>query len=275
MNNNDKTLDELRIELVDSWKLKEIVLKDDKNENCKNYYVSEKDYEQLIDKEKLSLSYFYQTHVMPQPFFGNIENPEIVVLAKNPTYNPKYEIKESDEFRKKISKGNNDKENIHNLWFELSSLDFEQRCTQKWWYETFEGFFNKDNHNEFKNILKHVGIFNLCGYHSKTYNNFPSYYFKTDYLKTEKKLPTQICLRNYLEQLVTEPEVKYIILIWGKDEWESLMEKKFFDNLSDKLLIVNKENKTNHKIINAPEIKEKLKNLLKNIAKGNVEVSSS
>lgn len=266
MNNNNKTLEELRKELVDSWKLKEIVLKNKKYE--KNYYVSKEDYKQLIDEEKLSLSYFYQTHVMPQPFFGNIENPEIVVLAKNPTYNPKYEIKESEEFRN-ISESKEDKENIHNLWFELSDLE-EEKCTKKWWYETFEGFFNKDNYNEFKNILKHVGIFNLCGYHSRTYNNFPSYY-----LKNKKKLPTQICLRDYLEQLVTKTEVKYIILIWGKEEWESLMGKKFFDDFSDKLLIVNKENKTNHKIINAPhsKIKEELKNELKNIAKGNVEVS--
>lgn len=236
--------------------------------------VSKLDEAALLEDEeknlKLKLSYFYPTHVLPHPWWGNVENPEIIVLAKNPSYAPIDD--EKDELDKEFK--DDLMENIKNKDKSLNLFKFINTETFKWWKETIGELYKEgdDDHS----FIKKVGFFNLCGYHSEEFKQIKKLKEKNQILKDEnfkdffkrfkllnetnkfiykynyKYLPTQNAVGLHVQKLINNPSTKYIIVIWGYDKWVDLGVD--FSNAKDKLLIVNKYNYRNRIITSAHKI---------------------
>ena len=238
--------------LRNAWKLKIIKLNSGEPEKKSlNYYVSAKDYDSLKNEEKLALSYYYQTHVLPQPYFWNIDDPKIVVLAKNPTYDIKYEKKETDKLLEIYKEYKEDEANIiydngYNLLFEQYDKKTEKvLCTKKWWSSTFGDLATTYG---LENIKKKTGIFNLCGYHSKSYFDVPK-----GILESGNVLPTQKCLREYLRKLIKTDVL--VIIIWGEKDWSNFLKDEYFDDQlkQGKIFVVNKGNSANRYITSSKQ----------------------
>lgn len=247
----------------------------------------------------LDLSYFYQTHLYPDPWLGNIKDPEIIVLALNPSYDPI-----NDEVDEVKIKNNFLEENLGRKdsdipnWYE----DMKGTTTLKWWLKRLESIFqidsNYNNNDDVEsfyeklfledlrknskevlktNLIKKIGIFNLCGYHSKQYTKIASKCFldieksdensdlknffdkfnsiKNEVGKSEIKykkdcLPTQNALILHLNEITKT--AKYIIFIWGSEKYEKMGLKT--DEITSKSIVVNKWNSANKDIKNLKNI---------------------
>ena len=228
-----------RINLVNSWELEKIsfICVDNEDMNFDSY-VSKKDYENIEEDNKNEFIYFYQTHVLPQPFFGNIKNPKIVVLAKNPAYDIFNEFDEFDKLKKKYGLQSNNDENLINFIINngnklLFDNEFSDSCTQKWWKTIFKDLLPDDG---FETLLNKIGIFNLCGYHSRSYYEFPKRFLKD---KDKDYFETQIALKEHLEAIKKECKKPIFIIIWGEQEWRNFLPEDFFEGTN--LLVVNKK----------------------------------
>lgn len=229
-------------ELREAWKLKKIFFNSSIQSLNFDSYISEEDFEHIKEDKRNEFFNFYQTHVLPQPFFGNIEDPKIVVLAKNPAYDIFNEVVEFDALKKGYISKHNEDENLINFisnggndtLFDNEFLDENNNCycTKKWWNTVFKDLLPEGG---IKKILTKIGIFNLCGYHSRSYYEFPKYF-----LKDEKVcFPTQTALKEHLKQL---PNGTIFIIIWGEPEWIRFLKDEDEDNFfkNRHLLVVNK-----------------------------------
>jgi hypothetical protein len=217
--------------LENAWKLKTINIQYDGVDTT--HYISSVDYDKL--KNKLLMPCYYQTNILPQPFFGNIESPEIIVLAKNPKYEGKKSVDESEEIINKSSA--NYPEDIflenRNKYFENNRTN---HCTLDWWKKSFCELIGDKC---FEDVLDNVGIFNLCGYHSKNYFDLPKKIRKDI---GEEILPSQEALKEHLNKLINAPTTKLVIIIWGEKPWRSFLDINYDE---EKLLIVNEEKQQN------------------------------
>ena len=251
-------------QLRKAWKLT-------RNEYCcghKKFYSYVSAADEKAFKDDQELFFYYQTHILPQPFFGKIENPKIVILALNPKYLPL----ESESEIKKVFKLTKDKKYISDnelsTYINNTNKIFEEdECTKQWWKNNvFDGL----EYSDIDVILDNVAIFNLCGYHSLNYQSIPRNVL-------ERELPTQTALKEHLAFVLSQENVQ-IIKIWGV-EWKDFLEqikqqikndpvksKNFEDNVNN-MLVVNEKNPRNKKIINAPKCSSKIKEMFKNFKK--------
>lgn len=126
--------------------------------------ILEKD-EKYIDKIKEL--FVYNENLIPQCFWGNIKDPQIIILAKNPSYSIDDELDNkyySKTFLKnlKISDRN---ESIINVLFSETSEDtnpFELSCVSKWWRKFFDDNITSETQ---KTVMNKICILNLCGYY--------------------------------------------------------------------------------------------------------------
>jgi hypothetical protein len=194
-------------------------------------------------KISLKLSYFYQTHLRPQPWWGNIKDPNIIILSSNPKYSPlvnEWEELTKEGYQEMWSSTLEDPENnvANILKYKDDDILFNQKSSYKWWEETL-GFLS---YNE-EAFLKNVGVFNLLGYF-----NF-SYAVSKKNLKTEEEIkdsklsefislfnkfakendlteysynffPTQNAVRLHVEYLMKKNKEMYIIVVWGYRFWK-------------------------------------------------------
>jgi hypothetical protein len=235
--------------------------------------VSKKDaavlyYQKELGNENLKLSYFYQTHVLPHPWWGNINNPKVIVLGLNPSYDPI-----NDEMDDKLP-GVYDAllNNIDKNKNPINWLNFSDAKTSQWWKITLGTLIDSVD-NEL--LYKNVGFFNLCGYHRDSYKNVQQkclikkenmnkevkeFVNKFDFISqslsdqmpryNDKYLPTQNAIILHINKLIRSSEVKHVILLWGYNEWFYAGINLKDSEISKKLLIVNKYNSSNHCITN-------------------------
>ncbi|MCR5787301.1 MAG: hypothetical protein K6G28_06340 [Acholeplasmatales bacterium] len=161
------------------------------NKECtitsEEYLHKNKDVSFLMDKSLNDFSIIetdekYKLHlnVLPHPYFGNIVNPDILIIAKNPSYAENEDEQDTYLYLKNHSNA------LDNYFEELSKVDF----FESWSKKENQSFFNAWNWwnkkviqgVKLKDESKTIGIINLCGYHSryftkKHYENFP---FKTE-----------------------------------------------------------------------------------------------
>ena len=229
-----------KIELHNAWTL-------DLENKLNGIYISKEDIgckEQLLNRGFILDRY-------PQPFWGNITNPEVIVLGLNPSDEFITDRLESILFSKEIE--NNLNGNIPLNWkklktdlstdltktkeflgsesktFKLLELfkDYPYLSDKKkelWCDKVFDGY--SYNPNE-------IGFFNLVGYASKDSNSL-------DYSFIKKELFTTKILIKYLNNLIEAKTTKLIIIVWGKSKWIENGLK-----VNDKELIVVNENKNN------------------------------
>lgn len=228
---SDKTLKELK----QVWKLD--MSKSDEFESFEDTQVL---------KDGLKLRYFFQTHLRPQPFWGNIENPKVIVLGLNPSYDPISDELDEDRIKDDLMSNINEpmfrfnwfkhkynKSNILTSGYKFWTQTLGELLTSKTWKCTGNQIYNS------------VGFFNYIGYHRSPFSPIQKKCFKNK----DKMLPTQKALFDHLKSIITKDT--YIVLIWGYDYWKStgLFEHETFDR--SKLLIVNRNVGTNHVITKA------------------------
>jgi len=234
-----------------SWEL------DDTIDSC---FISKEDKE-IFDKYHLYNK--FKLHLHPHPWYGNIKDPEIVVLAINPSY-----ARNSDELDSEVYKEifisnlqmfnknrgaylfNEEINGINNIPFKYSSVS-------EWWEKVFEEIVTDENgnlkDNDFLNSFnKKVGIFNLIGYHSANSTNLNC--------NGIKELNTVKNTVKYIEKLMND-EDKIFIFVWGKALWEKIGKLKIPEDT--KCFVINDGNYRNKYIKNAKN--KKLINIITKI----------
>lgn len=252
--------------LIESWKLKD---------NDESLYQQYHTYESIYDekslksyvvnneKKQLKLSHFYRTHLFPQPWWGNIKDPSVIILALNPSYSP---IEDDIEHHQLLKNGftfdnlRRD-EGFNGNWLDVMK---DYNSTFNWWRATLGDLLTYTNTENFNN---NVGIFNLCGYRSvsnekiksSVFTNINDFsestilsYFLRKYNDAKDKLidnkieynynylPTQNALILHLNNLIKD-ENRHVIVVWGSGKYKEANFDVSEIVKKDKLLIINKK----------------------------------
>ena len=204
--------------------------------NGEYYFKNDNDclmkYDKFVNNEKHNEEYKsnYKIHleVLPQPFFGNIDNPEILVLAKNPSYD-----EFGDEFDTKMYlEKRNDYENYID---DLKKVNLSKKIDVNKFIEVVKSdhldiaddninylFFNawkwwKENVFCQIELNEKLCCLNLHGYHSRYYNE----------VNDNKNINIE-CLKQLLESF---KNVKQIFVVWGDSLWEKVINDCINDDL--------------------------------------------
>lgn len=221
--NEDRIINDALEDLLKTWKLKSFDM------NSTNKY-SVQDGDQL--NEQLNLSYFYQTHLLPQPWWGNIIDPKIIVLALNPSYDPINDENDEKVIRDSLIKALKGSQSFS--W--LNKLQNEKQTETsgyKFWSKSLGSLLEGINEEQ---IIEKIGFFNFVGYHSNPFKQIPKRCFKS---KSGNLVTTEKLIR-YLN-LIKE-HADYVIVLWGYDYWKNAN----LEVEKEKLVIVNKYRGRNH-----------------------------
>jgi len=171
------------------------------------------------NKQKYKDDYEYHCNVLPQPFFGNIINPEILIIANNPSY-----AKYDDEYDTKLFLSKNELNEYIEILKRVNFFDTfndDNRYfynTWNWWHRKVTGNLAINS----KDKKGKVGIINLCGYHSKYFNeehykNFPSF--------------NEEILDNLIK--IGEKKNKKFVIIFVWKGTQEILEKKYKKELNN------------------------------------------
>lgn len=207
----------------------------------------------------IKLDYFYQTHLLPQPWWGNIEDPEVLFLSLNPSYVPIIDD-EDENYIQSFLKENLRSKSIN--WFDhkyIKDRNGQNRKTSsfQWWENKLKGLHSAGISNDEEKIYNKIGFFQLCGYHSREYRPMAKKCFVG-----VKELPTQTVVVEHVRTLLNKYD-PYVVIIWGKKEWEDACGK--FN--PEKLVILNEKNTRNPSFDKAPENYKPITNIIHNIIK--------
>lgn len=202
----------------------------------------------------------YNTKVYPQPWWGNIVNPKIVVLSLNPSYDEGADELDNAVFRNILEENLENPVSLFGNKFKNEyDVPFKYSSVSEWWRNVFSEIIPNDlleDSDEINLFNENVGIFNLDGYHSKNVDKLNSH------LSTSKKMVEYI---NSLAQC----ENRLFIFVWGKGTWDKRglkVTSNFIEvNKSHKNCIINPRNKMLKNKINNVKDKEKLKDILINL----------
>ena len=173
---------------------------------------------------------------IPTPFLGKIENPDVIVLALNPSY---------DKLQDEMDKQFLDYKKINDFYEFLTKIDVfsindEAKrfpFTVAWWRSIFDGIDING---------KKIGMFNLMCYHSKHYPT-----------TSKKKLKSQECVIEYINNLLKEKPELPVIFVWGKTYWDEFIGK----NLEGHVIYELNEGSKTNKFINKSKKYEEIKKL--------------
>lgn len=180
-------------------------------------YLAKED-EKVIDARCLSVQKTddltdFRFDFLPQPWWGNIENPCVIVLALNPGID-ETEKEDEEKYKDKILLNLKGKDTIN--W-----MSEGKSSGHKWWNNTFKEIIQKGSIDQ-DNIYKKVGVFELIAYHSEKFNSGG---YETLEKMLEKKLgvksgllPTQYALFDHISYLIKEIK-PIVVIIWGQKFW--------------------------------------------------------
>ncbi len=204
------------------------------NDNCLDVY--DKKVSKLKTNKEL---YEFHYDVLPQPFFGDYENADILFLAKNPSYaeyEDEYDTYSFLEYFKNIYNRdfvwNNDYEDYETLLKKVDFFEGFEQATNNIFFNTWKWWnLNVIGHNVKVKQNKKVGIINLCPYHSK---NYLSYADTKDYEKNwlESQKSNQETIKKAVES------AQLIIVVWGKPEWQ-----KYLNGFNKDVIVLNQTSK--------------------------------
>jgi hypothetical protein len=169
----------------------------------------------------------FNFNLKPFPWWGNISEPKIIVLALN----PKYEKNEKDKYEQEKHKSNcSFEKNLRNSPT-INWLDFNEKegltVSQKWWKETFNDIIDEliKKHKSKNLIYENIGVFELFGYYSKSLNNYDSLEkIVNAEFKSAEILQTQIALFDHLNFLLKKETPPLVVVIWGQKYWKYKIE---------------------------------------------------
>lgn len=162
----------------------------------------------LLREEKNDLAQFdgdkekkLHLNVLPHPYFGNVDKPTVLFLAKNPSYADYYEDEVDTYLYLKNHNGDlshfiNDLSDVNFFknWNEGKNISFIS--SWKWWNKKI---IRKVQPTEA--IIDKIGFMNLCGYQSKSFEKEHFEQFRS--VSPEK-----------LKQAIDSAQV--IIVVWKK-----------------------------------------------------------
>lgn len=188
-------------------------LKDNKNVIFK----LEKDLDKFFSFAKND-DYILHLNVLPQPYFGEIDEPDILIIAKNPSYAQDEDEQDTYLYLKNHKDLNHyyddlKKINFFDSWFSGENKSFLN--TWNWWNKRVVGGACLKNNNT------KIGIINLCAYHSKYFLN--EHYRDLPFLEEDK-----------IVDIIKKS--KFVIFVW-----EGALLDSFKDVLvEDKYIILNR-----------------------------------
>ena len=190
---------------------KEYILENDK--------VQMEEYQDKVNNITYKENYLYHLDVLPQPFFGDVSNADVLILAKNPSYAMYEDEYDTWTYEKYITEQkseinlNDFNDNYYKI---LKNVDFFKKFdnkfnslffnTWKWWNKNVIGEGVKP-----KSDTK-VAFVNYCQYHSKEYYNVNYNSFQ----------PSD----EIIKQLKNNLDKKLIIIVWGDDLWKNVLGNK-------------------------------------------------
>lgn len=187
-----------------------------------NRSILEKDKE-LIERIKELFEYNEDTNLVPQCFWGNIKDPKIIILAKNPSH-----VASDDLDNKYFSKTliNNlkieNREDIINMLFSCTSIEgipFELSGVSKWWRSFFDENINSNNKDSF---MSDKCIINLCGYYK---TNLAKNIDEELYWFYDKNKENNI--NDIIDNVFKNNNLEKIITVWSKNNnpWIKVLKK--------------------------------------------------
>lgn len=216
-----------------------IVFNDDiNNENFKEYL---KHIENKGKESKYYLDYNYHLNVLPQPYFGDICNANVLFLALNPSYDCGEKYPSNDE-KDKVD-FNDSKKTLKDYICNLIKVNFFSGPPQdNQFFVNGAWYWYRD-----KVIGENVGLqqgkkaafLNLCPYHSKRYNDI-----KMNSYSGKKKI------WDLFECIKCNSALELIVVIWGKKIWDNFIKEYSYQNSNDlekyfdsKVIYLNKTSK--------------------------------
>jgi hypothetical protein len=182
------------------------------------------------DEEHIGFNFEY----LPQPWWGNLKNPKIIVLVLNPRINS---TQVKDENGNSITKEKQDdikyskfiKNNLRHDKKTINWLEHSDSDSGKWWIQTFSDLLNlKDIPITKEDVYKKVGCFELLGYHSENSFSTGGYKNNKELLKGEfgiedmDMLPSQEAVIEHIDRLLDDKS-RRLVIIWGQKYWKELL----------------------------------------------------
>lgn len=170
----------------------------------------------LINGKRIELGRFKSINnkLIPQLWWGCVDNPNIVILAKNPCLSISDLYENSNNAIKTILvenliRKNNDNKIVDTLFSRESIIS--TTTTANWWHQAFKEFQNENDGfvNDFLSKNR-IAIFNLFGYYS---HSFP---YSVDEIKS-------VMNKDYVDYITGKVKnAKCVIVIWGEKHWKAL-----------------------------------------------------
>ena len=180
----------------------------------------------------------YGKGLIPHPWFGNINNPEILILGLNPSFTD--DDKKDYEFKEEYNENEFTEFLINNLNFEtrednINWLLKSQSNLAKWW-KNFFGInikngeeLDDDRFKQIENISYKICILNYFGYNMTILNN-------------------KITLDSHIRLIENKEEkfknVRVIILLW-KGTYEKIWKPEFINIIPSNCTILYANGKNN------------------------------
>lgn len=199
------------------------------------------EYEEYVSyqSDSYQIKYKYHLDVLPQPYFGNITEPKVLFLGKNPSYDITglygyTDIQDVDDFESDLKEG---KTSFESYLKGLCKVDFFKEVPRQneyyakgawgWWHNKVIGSSLGKTIDSSK-----VGFINLSPYHSIRYNDISKNVFCS-----------QDDLKRKLKSIL--PGVDLLIIVWGKGVWERFIKNSYDEELmglfnSKSKLVLNK-----------------------------------
>lgn len=234
-------------------------LKIDEKDLIKDNYYCINGNQELFEKYNfISKTEDGKNTLVPQFWWGNLKEPSIVILAKNPSYKTKGKKNDDrDNTKKEIREYfiNNIKRNepsFNSNFFDIIPDSF----VVDWWKNKF--FVQQ----ELDDLKDKIAILNLFGYYSAD----------SDYLgkiSDDDLKKSHICKnKDKIKKIMEKDKVKAIIFLWQGSEnvWNKVlssdekMKEKFFDDelIKKKLYFANFKNGRNPKFIDIISCNDKI-----------------
>lgn len=197
-------------QLINAWKLDETM-------GNLNNYIAEIDLP-IYERFEKQFSTINLTQP-PQPFWGNIKNPSIIVLFNNPNI--------QGTLKKKYIQSLLD--NIKGIQpFDYLDDTDEENEDYKYWRRRFNNIKEVMTESGISNFNKYIGEFEFHGYNSSTFRKFN---IKETY---DGYLPTQIYMFEHIKNII-KVHKPLIILARGKTNW---LEALNLDENNEDVIIV-------------------------------------
>ena len=167
-----------------------------------------------IDIIYKTFGYSNDTRLIPQCFWGNIKDPKIIILAKNPSCVTS-DYLDNKYFGKKLIENlniENRSDDVVNLLFSdslKSGIPFELSGVSNWWRSFFSLSVDDDKS---RNIMNSICIINLCGYYKTRVGKIKKELF---WFYDEEK---ENRINDVVENVFKNKNLEHVIYVWTRNE---------------------------------------------------------